>query len=273
MCEANIWGCDVMIQFTEHDSLRNGSSRGGRHVELGLAFARQKQIYIVGPPEHDFHHLMNMGRFAQWSSRVLLILEAEKTHLELKASTASHSITVAQCGACLKYDEDKSLAGQECQDECLTPGGAKAKMRRRSGDICYVCRFSGKEDFFTEYDRPAFFDHVMDHKNSILDADNSVIAEEDIQVEALTSARRNIEDPPSEAKGDSGRQGSAGMMSLGLLIACPAVLLPVAAHTGRAGKAGRRRPRLLALEGACGAGGAISGGIAPPPYAPWHGGK
>ena len=154
MCEANIWSSDVMLQFTEHpETQANGAGRGGRHVELGLAFAQNKTIYLVGPTEHDFHHLMNIGIFKEWSPWILLMLDAEKSHKEARTSNLAHSRTVAQCGICLAYEEDRDKAGEKCPDGCLTEGGRKAKMRRRSGDICYVCRTLGKEDFYTQYDR------------------------------------------------------------------------------------------------------------------------
>lgn len=47
---------DYVICFSEEP--RNGDSgRGGRHVELGLALAWGKAVFIVGPRENVFHCL------------------------------------------------------------------------------------------------------------------------------------------------------------------------------------------------------------------------
>lgn len=45
--------CDVFISFTEEPK---SSSRGGRHVELGVAIALEKKIIVIGPRENLFHH-------------------------------------------------------------------------------------------------------------------------------------------------------------------------------------------------------------------------
>lgn len=44
--------CDVLVAFTEPP--RSGASRGGRHVELGLALGLQKRVIICGPRENIF---------------------------------------------------------------------------------------------------------------------------------------------------------------------------------------------------------------------------
>ena len=43
---------ECVIAFTEQP--REGTSRGGRHVELGLALAWEKRLRIVGPRENVF---------------------------------------------------------------------------------------------------------------------------------------------------------------------------------------------------------------------------
>jgi nucleoside 2-deoxyribosyltransferase len=42
----DVYSADIIIAFTEEP--RSGHSRGGRHVELGLAIARGKRIYSAG---------------------------------------------------------------------------------------------------------------------------------------------------------------------------------------------------------------------------------
>ena len=45
----------VLIAFTSRPA--DGPSRGGRHVELGLALGMGKRVIIVGPFENVFHRL------------------------------------------------------------------------------------------------------------------------------------------------------------------------------------------------------------------------
>lgn len=54
----DVMQADRLIAFTE-DPKDNaeGGRRGGRHVELGLALARGKHIYVVGYRENVFCHL------------------------------------------------------------------------------------------------------------------------------------------------------------------------------------------------------------------------
>ncbi len=46
----------ILISFTEPVGIPN-TSRGGRHVELGIAIGQRKLIYAVGPKENVFHWL------------------------------------------------------------------------------------------------------------------------------------------------------------------------------------------------------------------------
>jgi hypothetical protein len=55
---------DCLISFTEDLTVPN-TSRGGRHVEFGLALALAKLCYIVGPVENVFHELADK-RFMTW---------------------------------------------------------------------------------------------------------------------------------------------------------------------------------------------------------------
>lgn len=50
---------DRLIAFTEDpaDLDATGGRRGGRHVELGLALAKGKHVYVVGHYENVFCHL------------------------------------------------------------------------------------------------------------------------------------------------------------------------------------------------------------------------
>jgi nucleoside 2-deoxyribosyltransferase len=53
--------CDLLIAFTEKP--RSGFSRGGRHVELGIAIGFGKPVWIVGPRENIFCWLQDIRQF------------------------------------------------------------------------------------------------------------------------------------------------------------------------------------------------------------------
>lgn len=63
---ADVMGCDLLIAFTEPP--RSNASRGGRHVELGLALGRKKVVFVVGPRENIFCWLPEVEQFADFAS-------------------------------------------------------------------------------------------------------------------------------------------------------------------------------------------------------------
>ena len=69
----DVMQCDVLISFTErHDS---GYSRGGRHVEFGLAYALGKMLFVVGPRENVFHALEGVRQFSHMNDTVMDALD------------------------------------------------------------------------------------------------------------------------------------------------------------------------------------------------------
>jgi len=60
----DIANADLFIGFTEEP--RTVSSRGGRHVELGLALGNGLECWIVGPRENVFHCLPEVRCFSDW---------------------------------------------------------------------------------------------------------------------------------------------------------------------------------------------------------------
>jgi hypothetical protein len=52
-----VLAADVLMAFTEFPGQTPGRARGGRHVEFGIAFAKEKRLMIVGPRENIFHWL------------------------------------------------------------------------------------------------------------------------------------------------------------------------------------------------------------------------
>lgn len=73
----DVYEADVLIAFTAPSGL--GPSRGGRHVEFGLALAWGKHLIIVGPYENVFHRLSpSYGLTTQvnaWSQQIHVVLE------------------------------------------------------------------------------------------------------------------------------------------------------------------------------------------------------
>lgn len=61
---ADLAEADCIISFTECP--RSGNSRGGRHVEHGLALAWNKKIIVVGYRENVFHCLRVVEFFETW---------------------------------------------------------------------------------------------------------------------------------------------------------------------------------------------------------------
>lgn len=57
----DVAACDLLIAFTEQP--RSGASRGGRHVELGIALGQDKRVWIVGPRENIFCWLKEVRQF------------------------------------------------------------------------------------------------------------------------------------------------------------------------------------------------------------------
>jgi len=55
---------DVVISFTE--APRSSNSRGGRHVEHGMAVALGKRVIVVGHRENVFHCLPQVEFFPTW---------------------------------------------------------------------------------------------------------------------------------------------------------------------------------------------------------------
>lgn len=60
------WGgldvADCVIFLSEEGDVENGT-RGGRHFELGYAYAKGKLCVILGPRENTFHYLPGILRF------------------------------------------------------------------------------------------------------------------------------------------------------------------------------------------------------------------
>lgn len=58
---------EAFVLFTEDAEPADAPSKGGMHVELGIALAHRKRIIIVGPPGNLYHHLGGIKQFATWA--------------------------------------------------------------------------------------------------------------------------------------------------------------------------------------------------------------
>ncbi len=62
----DVLAADTLIAFTEQP--RTGNSRGGRHVELGIALGANKRIVVVGPRENVFCWLPEVEQHDSWDA-------------------------------------------------------------------------------------------------------------------------------------------------------------------------------------------------------------
>lgn len=56
---------ECVISFTE--PARTGPTRGGRHVEFGIALATGKRVIVVGHRENVFHSLSRVEFYPSWA--------------------------------------------------------------------------------------------------------------------------------------------------------------------------------------------------------------
>lgn len=61
---ADLLSADCIISFTE--APRSSNSRGGRHVEHGMALVAGKRVMVIGHRENVFHCLPEVEFFARW---------------------------------------------------------------------------------------------------------------------------------------------------------------------------------------------------------------
>lgn len=62
----DVFAADVVVCFTEPPRTPNMNSRGGRHVEMGLALAWDKDVLVVGWLENVFCLLPEIEFCATW---------------------------------------------------------------------------------------------------------------------------------------------------------------------------------------------------------------
>jgi hypothetical protein len=67
---------EVLVEFTQKPFITtqylsyaelNVLKRGGRHVEFGYAYAKDKLLILVGPRENVFHNLFSVHQYDNWA--------------------------------------------------------------------------------------------------------------------------------------------------------------------------------------------------------------
>jgi hypothetical protein len=111
---ADVLAADTLVAFTEQP--RAAATRGGRHVELGIALAARKQVVIVGPRENVFCWLPHVQHHPTWPEFMT-------------------RITAADCGC--GYDDCSACAGYGWA--CRTCGAAWFGTAPDDG-LCPGCR-------------------------------------------------------------------------------------------------------------------------------------
>jgi nucleoside 2-deoxyribosyltransferase len=70
---------DIVLVFTEKP--RETNSRGGRHVEFGMALALNKHVIVIGPRENVFTWLPQVEWHPDWSRGALSVTNLVQTGL------------------------------------------------------------------------------------------------------------------------------------------------------------------------------------------------
>lgn len=68
----DLYTADCVVSFTEQPRLVS-ATRGGRHVEFGMAVPMRKLLVVVGPRENVFHWLPQVWQFDTWPSALAFL--------------------------------------------------------------------------------------------------------------------------------------------------------------------------------------------------------
>ena len=74
----NIEAAHVVICFTEERGTWDWL--GDRHVELGIALAHRRKVFVVGPRENVFHHLAQVRVCPDWGSAISVLIDMATTY-------------------------------------------------------------------------------------------------------------------------------------------------------------------------------------------------
>jgi hypothetical protein len=70
----DVLAADELVAFTEVP--RTSNSRGGRHVELGIALGAGRRVTVIGPRENVFCWLPQVRHFDSWPEYLGALAEA-----------------------------------------------------------------------------------------------------------------------------------------------------------------------------------------------------
>ena len=92
---ADVYEADALIVFTERT--RSTHSRGGRHVEVGLALAWGKPVLVVGPLENIFYTLPFCAHVDVWGPEVFDILCEWREEVEIERARQDDQKVACHC--------------------------------------------------------------------------------------------------------------------------------------------------------------------------------
>ena len=124
----DIRACDILLSFTEKPKATR--TRGGRHVEFGIAWGLKKQLWIVGPRETVFHSLDCVTQFATFEAALRELRKDAPPELkrppeepkprEIKPASAKAAKRLVECGVLSINEARKALFMDTIpQDEAL----------------------------------------------------------------------------------------------------------------------------------------------------------
>lgn len=86
----DVIAADVLISFTNEPRT---PTRGGRHVEFGIALHRSMRLIIVGPREHVFHYLGKVEHFETTEEMMEALFAEFKIAADLIAAATTCELT------------------------------------------------------------------------------------------------------------------------------------------------------------------------------------
>lgn len=74
---ADLLAADTLVTFTEPP--RSSASRGGRHVEFGIALVSGLRLVVVGHRENVFHHLPQVEFYETWPQAMAAVISRTRS--------------------------------------------------------------------------------------------------------------------------------------------------------------------------------------------------
>lgn len=105
----DVFDADTVISFTE--TPRSSNSRGGRHVEFGVALGLGKRVVVIGPRENVFHCLPTVEYHLTWEEFVAMTVVRERYGMDVielvarKLRDSLPTLTATTGGGFCAYDD------------------------------------------------------------------------------------------------------------------------------------------------------------------------